>query len=334
MNLLSKKKLKFVIFGLFLVVIIGFLASQPNHLKYGGNEILLAGTLDRGAQIKILENINKKDTDNDGLKDWEEELWGTDLRNPDTDGDGTKDSDEIQIGRDPLNGGLNDEVNNKPFAQNKENKSESTFKSLTDTDIFAQNLFTEYLSLRRSNESLNDIDKNFLVNSAVADALNTESNKQYEIANLNITNDNSVTAFKRYGNDFAQIIQFYSNNLPQDELTVFERILRTEDKKDIVYLSESAGVYRSAVDELKYISVPSDLTFVHLDILNSYMAISGALEDMSLVLDDPIRGLSGFSIYTNTKDLQVGLFKKIIDSLIENRVVFSVSEVGYMWHTI
>ncbi len=33
------------------------------------------------------------DSDSDGLKDWEEALWGTDPHNPDTDGDGVSDGD-------------------------------------------------------------------------------------------------------------------------------------------------------------------------------------------------------------------------------------------------
>ncbi len=50
----------------------------------------------------------KKDSDNDGLKDWEEELWKTDPLKADTDGDGTSDGDEIKAGRDPITKGPGD----------------------------------------------------------------------------------------------------------------------------------------------------------------------------------------------------------------------------------
>ena len=42
------------------------------------------------------------DTDGDGLRDWEEELLGTDPNNPDTDGDGFLDGEEINSGHNPL----------------------------------------------------------------------------------------------------------------------------------------------------------------------------------------------------------------------------------------
>jgi len=42
------------------------------------------------------------DTDDDGLSDYEEWLYGTDINNPDTDGDGLSDFEEIVLGTDPL----------------------------------------------------------------------------------------------------------------------------------------------------------------------------------------------------------------------------------------
>lgn len=44
------------------------------------------------------------DTDQDGLTDDDEELWGTDPKNPDTDGDGYPDGEEVDTGFDPLKG--------------------------------------------------------------------------------------------------------------------------------------------------------------------------------------------------------------------------------------
>src|SRR3989338_908000 len=54
-------------------------------------------------------SVLSKDADNEGLKDWEEELWHTDALKPDTDGDGTSDGEEIKLGRNPLKAGPGDE---------------------------------------------------------------------------------------------------------------------------------------------------------------------------------------------------------------------------------
>jgi len=64
---------------------------------------LPVGMRNSSAQIDF-----KKDSDNDGLKDWEEALWKTDPQNPDTDGDGTPDGKEVAEGRNPAIPGPDD----------------------------------------------------------------------------------------------------------------------------------------------------------------------------------------------------------------------------------
>lgn len=53
-------------------------------------------------QQNLIYGDQDTDTDKDGLMDWEEQLWKSDLSNPDTDGDGTMDGEEVRLGRDPV----------------------------------------------------------------------------------------------------------------------------------------------------------------------------------------------------------------------------------------
>ncbi len=46
-----------------------------------------------------------EDSDNDGLPDYLEDFYGTDINNPDTDGDGYKDGEEVENGYDPMGPG-------------------------------------------------------------------------------------------------------------------------------------------------------------------------------------------------------------------------------------
>jgi hypothetical protein len=55
-----------------------------------------ANSIDTSAANVIRDREGDVDTDLDGLKDWEEALWGTDPKNPDTDGDGTADGRESE----------------------------------------------------------------------------------------------------------------------------------------------------------------------------------------------------------------------------------------------
>ena len=49
----------------------------------------------------ILDEDLKKDTDGDGVMDWEERLYKTDINLKDTDGDGLEDGVEVAAGMDP-----------------------------------------------------------------------------------------------------------------------------------------------------------------------------------------------------------------------------------------
>lgn len=56
------------------------------------------------ANANTIINSALLDTDNDGLTDEQEEIYGTDRINPDTDGDGYLDGEEVENGFNPLEG--------------------------------------------------------------------------------------------------------------------------------------------------------------------------------------------------------------------------------------
>jgi len=81
--------------SLILVAIFGY--SFLSRYSSQGNSV---GTETKTPSSQRSETAT--DSDNDGLKDWEEVLWKTDPKNPDTDGDGTPDGEEIKTWRNPL----------------------------------------------------------------------------------------------------------------------------------------------------------------------------------------------------------------------------------------
>jgi hypothetical protein len=80
---------------------------------------------------------NTKDSDNDGLKDWEEKLYGTDTLNPDTDADGYLDGEEINSGHNPMVKGPNDKQVFYPLP-------------LGDKYNITNNVFTDFDSVLKS----------------------------------------------------------------------------------------------------------------------------------------------------------------------------------------
>ncbi len=84
------------------------------ELTKHNQSIEISAPKDYKALEEIVEKIQKSeagnefqiDTDQDGLTDFDESIWGTNINNSDTDGDGYGDSEEIKNGYDPLGPGI------------------------------------------------------------------------------------------------------------------------------------------------------------------------------------------------------------------------------------
>ena len=96
-----------------------------------------------------------KDSDNDGLKDWEEQLWKTDPYNSDTDGDGTPDGLEIKQGRNPLVAGPNDKLDTNTVTSKINTETQG---DLSETDKFSRDLFVRIVAAKNANQPPSEAD--------------------------------------------------------------------------------------------------------------------------------------------------------------------------------
>ena len=110
--------------------------------------IPILSTTNDAAVAAIQKSLAEKDSDKDGLKNWEEALWGTDPNNSDTDGDGTPDGEEVGLGRNPTIKGPNDKVS-PPVADTGENGSTQNEAS-TATSRVARATFAQYLQAKQN----------------------------------------------------------------------------------------------------------------------------------------------------------------------------------------
>jgi len=111
------KKLNLLVAILILIIGIfigGFLVLKSKTGKANIAQSLteLFGTNSQSSQT----NEKNKDSDNDGLTDWQEEIYKTDPNNPDTDGDGYLDGEEVLSGYDPLKPGPDDKLSEKAIS--------------------------------------------------------------------------------------------------------------------------------------------------------------------------------------------------------------------------
>ncbi len=145
---------------------------KPSITKYKNNNL----ATDTNASASIINT----DSDNDGLPDWKEALYGTNLQKEDTDEDGTNDAEEIAEIRDPLKANTalagqepNDKIDPAIIENNK--KILEDYEKLSETDKFSRDLVSNIIASQPVSGAM---DQNTM-NSIVAQALAEIPEKNY-----------------------------------------------------------------------------------------------------------------------------------------------------------
>jgi hypothetical protein len=332
-KLLNKK---FILVFLSILLVVGGLIliyrskddnvnnSDSNNIKYqkeGSNE----------AEV-LLKNSSYKDTDTDGLKDWEEVLWKTDLNNPDTDKDGTADGDEIKQNRNPTVAGPNDSLDLKLSSGKISAEKESN--NLIQEEMSQS--FYEYIKLKEQEgeAKLSESAQEELA-SRFMDIFEEEIIDKYKESDIKISNDDTKEAIKKYGNELGSTVDKYK--IQENEIEIFKRIIQEMKEENtpndqrastLSKLGSIADLYSSAAKDMLKISVPVSFKKEHLNLMNNFENLAVSLKDMQMAYDDPIVTLRGlYNYYIEAKNVYntVLSLKSKFDS---KGIIFGENEPG------
>jgi len=277
------------------------------------------------------------DSDNDGLKDWEEILWRTDPNNPDTDGDGTSDGDEVKLNRDPLI------PNTSPAGQTPNDiidpqliellqKKEEEFIKLSKTERFSRELFSEYIVAKNNSktETLNSTAKQEILDDMINRTSGVIINK-YTTSDLIISSDMSIPSLKEYGNKLGEILLKYSTNGTGEELNYILYALEKEDPKLLDKLSPIIINYDGMIKDLLKVAIPKDLANTQVKILNNYYNIKVSLENIQTFFADAANGVASLQTYQNSFNSLFLNIESLRKDLWERGVVFTDDDIGYLF---
>lgn len=278
--------------------------------------------------ISGLFQKNQGDSDNDGLRDWEEILWKTDLYNPDTDGDGATDKEEVRAGRNPLKVGPDDKLESaKIFSQGS---SAGGAAGLTQTDILARDFFTSFLALRESG-NLNEDAVNKLADSFLGNISQQQPEKRYKISDLQIVGKEDENTLKNYGNALGEIIKKYYGLRKEEELIIINLALETENESELRKLDSIIKLYQGASSELVKVEVPQPVSFEHLVIVGSVWNVGEALKLIENIFSDSIQGLIGLKQYQMELTEANDALENISNYFTKKGVFFGENEAGYIF---
>ena len=264
----------------------------------------------RGAEKQYHET---KDSGGDGMRDWEEELRGTDPLVPDAP------AEEIT-----------EEENDKP-AEAQGFGSDTT--SDTAADRFARAFFEQYFRAKESGGEITESERQRLVDSSVALAEQEARDSLFTQAHIRVGANDAIVAQREYGNAVGDIMQRYT--VPnENEVAILGKALETNDPAELSRLEPIIAAYQSMLNDTLATEVPPSLVKEHLDLLNTLNAILNSVQLMQRAFDDPFSALLRIRRY---EDDATGLYYAIDNmrtAFEQAGVIYTQDEPGLFFFSL
>ena len=245
---------------------------------------------------ETFEDLVNKDTDSDGILDWQEGLYGLDPNKKETTS-GTPDSVTFSKLKAEQQGGV--EI---------KNSEPQVVENLTETEKFSRELFGS-IAAASQNGTLDETSIDQLGASLIEKIQNPPPRKVFLISDLKITDDDGVQAFRDYKNNLNNIIK--KHPIDYTVMDVLQKFIIDENNVDMTALEKLDPIIEQTtkiINEMVEIRIPNALSGMHLNALNSLQRLVENLNDIKLFDKDIILAISGISQYqTNNTILESDL---------------------------
>lgn len=321
----STRTLRIIGASLLAVLMVGgtFLSTGPNPF-FGMTRIV-------GAQSseELLREYAAKDSDTDGLPDWQESLYGTDPLNPESFKAGVKDGEAVTQGL--IEPKVIVRPENEPIDPDTIPGTVAATNSLTDR--FAQTLLKQYL-LNRTDTPPTQEEVVAFVQAGVADlSASYAPRPAYAAGDMQVSGSSDTQALRDYVSRLELVFLSTGANAKKNELYYFEDAMRG-DASAKTYLINIAGAYLALSRAVAAVPVPREALPSHTALANAFAELSKVTEDMATLDIDPLRALLGIAQYD---DAAGNLFSALtnLGGVMDARQIRPVEgEEGYVLYTL
>lgn len=309
----SAKNVGLIIFAILLVAGAIFYADyrNKNAVQHTFENPSLAVTVDE----KEVAEIQNLDTDGDGLKDWEEALWGTDHKNPDTDGDTSTDGDEVTSNRNPTVKGPDDKIKVASV------DGTTSVENLTTTDKFGRDIFAKYIELKQAGLASDPDSQQEIIREILSSGEFFVYKKIYTLEDVRVVDIYDSESLRAYGNQVAAVFQ--KNMVSgRDEAIIVKDSLDKGDPNILKELDPIIAADKAILSGLLAIQVPKVAARPHLDLINAVSGATFVAQSLRQSSADPLIALQGIGSYQETA-------RELFDSLQKLKTMFSLSFIKF-----
>lgn len=279
---------QFIARVIIIVIIVVVVLGMYGLVKFIKNKIQ-SKSGDQPATLTI-GNIIQKDSNNNGIADWEEYLWGLDPKK---------------------NGSENKEfISAKKSALTQSGDIVPTdYSQITDNEILSQQFFAAIISLQQSGQ-LDETAMNSVSEAIGKNVETTPIPDIYTSSMLTIQNDSTLT-IRAYRDAIGNLVTKYQDADIGSELTFIIQALSNNDPQALYVATTVASSYQSFGQELMKIPVPRSLAGAHLSAANNYEKTGQSINNLAKVLTDPIAGMNAILSYKQYNDALASDLEKI-----------------------
>jgi len=256
------------------------------------------------AQMPLREYQEPKDTDGDGLRDWLEELLGTDPYI----------NDATRIASTTASG--------TPFIAD------------TETKKFAISFFEEMMH-QHGGDSLTPEETEAVVARSMREFQSLNETELYNRTDITIIDDDSKELMREYGNAVGTAI-LANNTKPEGvehELVILGRALEKDDAALIADMAIIRKNYEGMVAEILTVPVPREAVDAHLALLNSLKAIHDDVVAFENAFKDPLVAFLRIKRYQNDA-VALGVSVDLVRRALEREnIVYRNDEAGQLFFT-
>ncbi len=303
-NYLPSKKFIVIVSCIALAIVLFFVGRYfIQHRQQGAANLANV----KGTSV-TLKSLVEKDTDGDTVPDWQEALWGTDPMKKDTNGDGV--TDDVYIAQ-----------QQKALDEKNGVATGTPAAKLNETETFAQQLFSSVASLKQSGNLTPD------TIAGLSDGLSKNVALRKELPDAHTASDLVTTAKTKasitaYYESFKKTTTAEAKIGVGDELSLLGDAIDNNDTAKLAKLKAIADGYTKMANDLLKTKVPEDLAPTDLILINSYIKISAALQNLTQMNDNPLVGMIGLSQYED-ESAKVIAALQTLDAYLQNNGIIA-----------
>lgn len=251
-------------------------------------------------ETELLKAIAIKDSDSDGLPDWEEALYGTDPHNPDTFKLGFTDGEAVTRGLIVPKAIADIAVATSTTGAIVDPSLPPAPADGTITATFAKNFFTFFLSAKQKNGGADLTDAQ--MNDVATQALNSLTSSitiapDFKSAQGLTSAGSGVDAMKTFAVDAEAILLKNKSTASTSEIVYLKQAIENDDDIALAHIESIAKAYRESAIGLAKLPVPKELAEADLALVNSMMRVSQLVSDFARVNTDPMASMLALNQY-------------------------------------